>query len=152
MPILSEIHQINRAHFSEPVTLQRNIQINAHQSMMLRHKASETAVSFRVCENDGDPLISEIDLRLSGALFPFFSPPARIFDEDREDWALIACTHSVNNGIVLETLPPSHLPATHAGSLSSIFAIFFPSMQQPRSPTPAATSWRKRGYLLESSR
>lgn len=35
--------------------------------------------------------------------------PIKNFDEDPEEKTLIACTYCVNNGIVLETLPPSHL-------------------------------------------
>lgn len=136
-----------------------DIQINAHQSGAPGLQRAFFFFSC-VCENDGDPLISRNDLRLSAALLPLlfffihFSPPARIFDEDPQDWALIACTPSVNKGIVLETLPPSRLAATHAGTLSSISAIAFASMPLrgwPKRPR-AAAPWRKQGYLLESSR
>lgn len=116
---------------------------------------------FCVCENDGDPLISQNDLRLSAASLPLLFLSLSIFRLLRGSLMrthktgplLPALTLSIN-GIVLETLPPSHLPATHAGALSSISAISFASMRLPRWPkhSRVAAPWRKRGYLLESSR
>lgn len=142
-----------------PAMRRHDIQINAHQSSA---PPPETAASsfLRVWEwwrpFDFPEWSPALCCFTSPSLFiPLhFPPPARIFDEDPQDWALIACTHSVNNGIVLETLPPSHLPATHAGALSSISAISFASMRLPRWPkhSRVAAPWRKRGYLLESSR
>lgn len=152
--------QLQPEHW-RPAMRRHDIQINAHQSGVPPCKTAESFFFFwRVWEwwrpfdfPEWSPALCCVTSP-SLSILLHFSPPARIFDEDPQDWALIACTHSVNNGIVLETLPPSHLPATHAGSLSSISAISFASMRLPRWPkhSRVAAPWRKRGYLLESSR
>lgn len=62
-----------------PAMRRHDIQINAHQSSA---PPRETAVSFFffcVCENDGDPLISQNDLRLSAALLPLLFLSFSIF-------------------------------------------------------------------------
>lgn len=103
-----------------------------------------------VCAHvDGNLLMHQSDY-CSTFLIHYF-PSVKSYDEDPEEEALIACTYCVNNGIVLETSPPSRLPVSHAGGLSSVFAISSHSMQLLRSPSRDATSGRKQTYLPESS-
>lgn len=89
-----------------------------HIKASVPQDASENAVSLCVCVcvfvwDNGNPLMpGVIWYKLSGALFPFW-PPVQNFDEDPEEKALMACTYCVNNGIVLETSPSSHLLLFH---------------------------------------
>lgn len=67
-------------------------------------------------------------------------PPVKNFDESPEEKTLIACTYCVNSGIVLETLPTSHLllfqphmqAVFHLSLLSSSVACNCWDRQTPR--------------------
>lgn len=69
-------------------------------------------VSVCVCVfvwDNGNPLMPKSDFVQAFWCIISLLPPVKNFDEHPEEKTLIACTYCANNGIVLETSPPSHL-------------------------------------------
>lgn len=134
---------------NKSVTVYHSFKCNQAFYALLRLRDSACVCVCLCVSADGSPLMLQSD-SCSTFLIHYF-PSVKSSDEDPEEEALIACTYCVNNGIVLEISPPSRLPVSHAGALSSVFAIFSHSMQLLGSPSRDATSGRKQTYLPESS-